>query len=95
MTASEYFRESINLWIRSHIPNTIAVIDFDADLISQYYYPPSVGHAYSGIGKDQNHAESLRSASAATNPARASTRKAAAMTIPSVKLWKASAMSIG
>ena len=39
MTGIEYVRHQMNTWIRSLPPGVQSVIDFDADITSQFYYP--------------------------------------------------------
>lgn len=43
LTASEYYRQAINLWLRSVPPGVAGVIDFDADVTTQTYYPSAIG----------------------------------------------------
>jgi len=52
LTASEWNRQAINLWLRSQPPGIEAIIDFDADVTSQFYFPPATGRAeyYGGTG---------------------------------------------
>ena len=43
LTASEYQRQQFNQWIRTLPPCFQAIIDFDADVTTQYYYPSCTG----------------------------------------------------
>lgn len=43
LTASEYYRQAINLWLRSVPPGFQTVIDFDVETTTQYYYPSATG----------------------------------------------------
>ena len=43
LTACEYYRQAINLWLRSVPPGVQSTLDFDADVTTQFYYPSSTG----------------------------------------------------
>ena len=61
LTASEYYRQAINLYVRSLPPGIVSVIDFDADATSQTYYPSATGRQeyYANDGQVHPHTPAL------------------------------------
>jgi hypothetical protein len=55
LTGWEYNRKNINLYIRNLPPGIQAVIDFDADVISQFYDPSSTGRTEYYNNSGENH----------------------------------------
>ena len=55
LTGWEYNRKNINLYIRNFPPGIQAVIDFDADVMTQFYDPSSTGRTEYYNNSGENH----------------------------------------